>query len=654
MILKKRIWAASPIYFLTIVIMYVFTAISFLGNYEIFLIELTVSTLVAVFIAVFIFKFRVYVKETVNVSDLSFNTAVDSIFNNFSIPIVIIGRLGEIVWANKKFLSDVQSSENCIGMDIKIFTSGIPINKILRRDKTDVSYNGMKYTIYGTSFEDSVFLAFIEDTFYKDTVVNYKKSQPAIATIMFDNKDEILEDTQNDGRDTQIIAMVESTLQKWAYEYNGFFKKLSGGRYLVLFEQWHIDELVKNKFEILDKIRGIKIDEHRWATISIGIGNGGKSFAECELWSRKALDMALGRGGDQVAIKRKDSFEFFGGVSKGVEKRDMVRTRVISSMLADNIKDSDYVFIMGHRFSDLDSVGASIGMWGAVTNGQKKPAYVVINNEKSLATPLIEYIANTGNEDMFISEEDAYNLISERSLLIIVDTHSPSFLESYKIYEKSKRIVVIDHHRLMVNRIDTAVIFYHDPYASSASEMVTDLSRYLGEESIMRMEAQALLAGIMLDTKNFVLKTGARTFEAAAFLKRKGADTVEVKKLFASSIDTYKLKYRLVSSAQIYNGCAVACSTESFKNIKMAAAQAADELLGIQGVNASFVIFPLGDEINVSSRSLGSINVQLIMEKLGGGGHQTMAGVQIRGKTINQIKSRIISLLNNIDVNVDN
>ena len=206
----------------------------------------------------------------------------------------------------------------------------------------------------------------------------------------------------------------------------------------------------------------------------------------------------------------------------------------------------------------------------------------------------------------------------------------------------------------MVNRIDTAVIFYHDPYASSASEMVTDLSRYLGEDSIKRMEAQALLSGIMLDTKNFVLRTGARTFEAAAFLRRKGADTVEVKKLFASSIDTYKVKYKLVSSAQIYNGCAVACSTESFKNIKMAAAQAADELLGIQGVNASFVIFPLGDEINVSSRSLGSINVQLIMEKLGGGGHQTMAGVQIKGKTINQVKSRVVSLLNDIEVNVDN
>lgn len=651
--LKKRIWAASPVFFLLVAIMYGLAAISFFWNKTIFFIELSVATMAMIISAVFIFRFKTYAQTTLNSAALSLGTKKDNVLNNFSIPIVLVGKFGEIAWANTKFLTTIEKSENCIGIDIKLFTSGIPINRILRRDKTDVSYNGFKYTVYGTRFEDCILLGFIEDTFYKDTVSEYKRSKPAIATIMFDNKEELLEDSQNDGNGTQIIAMVESTLQKWANKYSGFFKKLSGGRYLVLFEQWHIEELVKNKFEILDKIRSIKLDEHRWATISIGIGQGGKTFAECELWSRKALDMALGRGGDQVAIKNRDSFEFFGGVSKGVEKRDMVRTRVIASMLSDNIKNSDSVFIMGHRFSDLDSVGASVGMWGAIINGQGKPAYVVINDEKSLATSLIENIIKTGNQNMFISANEAMNLLTERSLLIIVDTHSPTFLECPEVYEKCKRIVVIDHHRLMINKIDKAVIFYHDPYASSASEMVTDLSRYLGDDAIRRMEAQALLAGIMLDTKNFVLRTGARTFEAAAFLKRKGADTVEVKKLFASSIDTYKMKYKLVSAAEIYNGCAVTCAMESFENIRMVAAQAADELLGIQGVNASFVIFPLGDEVNISARSLGSINVQILMEKFGGGGHQTMAGVQLKGKTVKQVKSRVVGLLENIDINPD-
>lgn len=651
--MKKRVWAASPIFFLVIVFMYILSASSWFWDKNIFLIEMLISTIIAVIVTMFIFKFKTYTKTALSSAALNLEFTNSNVLNNFSTPIVIVGKLGEIVWANSYFFTNVQKSEDCIGLDIKLFTSGIPVNSILRRDKTDIEYNGIKYTVYGVNFESNVLLFFTEDTFYKDTVVNYKNSQPAVATIMFDNKDELISDSQNDGIDTQIIAIVENTLQKWACEYSGFFKKLSDGKYLVLLEQRHVEELVKNKFEILDKIRNIKMDEHLWATISVGIGKGAKTFAECELWSRKALDMALGRGGDQVAIKDKDSFEFYGGISKGVEKRDMVRTRVIASMLSENIKNSDCTFIMGHRFPDLDSVGASIGMWGAITNGQGKPAYVVINDENSLAAPLMDNIINSGNENMFIRADEALNLVSDRSLLIVVDTHSPSFVESTELYNKCKRIVVIDHHRLMINRIDTAIIFYHDPYASSASEMVTDLSRYLGEDSVRRTEAQALLAGIMLDTKNFVLKTGARTFEAAAFLKRRGADTVEVKKLFASSINTYKMKYKLVSSAEIYNGCAVTCADESFKNIRTTAAQAADELLGIQGVVASFVIFPFNDEISISARSLGSVNVQVIMEKFGGGGHQTMAGVQLKGKNINQVKSRLVGVLRNIEIHND-
>ena len=359
--------------------------------------------------------------------------------------------------------------------------------------------------------------------------------------------------------------------------------------------------------------------------------------------------MALGRGGDQVAIKQGDSYEFFGGMSKGVEKRDKVRTRVIASTLSDHIKDSDYVFIMGHQFSDLDSVGASVGMWSAVTKGQERPASVVINREQSLAASLIESIDKSGNGGMFITPAQAENMLTDHSLLIIVDTHSPSFVESSSLYQKSKRVVVIDHHRMMVNHIEGAVVFYHEPYASSASEMVTELTQYLGENALNRLEAEALLAGIMLDTKNFVLKTGVRTFEAAAYLRRKGADTVEVKRLFSDSIDTYKAKYQMVSGAEIFNSCAIASADENCADIRVASAQAADELLGIQGVNASFVMYPAGGGINISARSLGSVNVQVIMEALGGGGHQTMAGAQLSDVTMEEAREKLVGLISDLD-----
>lgn len=421
---------------------------------------------------------------------------------------------------------------------------------------------------------------------------------------------------------------------------------------MVVMEERHLRAFMEKKFEILDDIRNIKLDERRYATISIGIGRAGNSMRECEFWARNALEMALGRGGDQVAIKQGDAYEFFGGMSKGVEKRDKVRTRVIASTLSDHIKDSDHVFIMGHQFSDLDCVGAAVGMWSAITKGQERPASVVINRRQTLASSLVESIENSGNGGMFLSPDQAEGMLTDRSLLIIVDTHSPSFVESASLYEKCKRVVVIDHHRMMVNHIEGAVVFYHEPYASSASEMVTELAQYLGENSLNRLEAEALLAGIMLDTKNFVLKTGVRTFEAAAFLRRKGADTVEVKRMFSDSIDTYKAKYQMVSGAEIFNSCAIACADENCPDVRVASAQAADELLGIQGVNASFVMYPTQGVVNISARSLGAVNVQVIMEALGGGGHQTMAGAQLPGVTMEEAREKLVGLISDIEVAV--
>ena len=360
--------------------------------------------------------------------------------------------------------------------------------------------------------------------------------------------------------------------------------------------------------------------------------------------------MALGRGGDQAAIKKNDSYKFFGGVSKGVEKRDKVKTRVIAATLTNHIDNSSNVIIMGHRFSDLDSVGSCIGMWSAVVKGLNKNAYILINRQQTLAKSLVASFEKAGFDSIFKTEDEALDLLDEHSLLIIVDTHNPNFVESKEVYERCDRVVVIDHHRMMVNHIDKALVFFHEPYASSASEMTAELVQYLGHNSLSRLESEALLSGIMLDTKNFVLRTGVRTFEAAAYLKSNGADTVEVKRLFSNSIDTYKVKYKLVSEAEIFNYCAIASADEDIPDIRIASAQAADELLGIENVKASFVIYKTGKTVNISARSLGDMNVQVIMEQLGGGGHQMMAACQLENTGIAEARERLVEIISGLDV----
>jgi c-di-AMP phosphodiesterase-like protein len=329
-----------------------------------------------------------------------------------------------------------------------------------------------------------------------------------------------------------------------------------------------------------------------------------------------------------------------------VEKRDKVRTRVIAAAISDHVRASDRVFVMGHKNSDLDSVGSAVGMWAVIAKGLDVKVNIVVDKARTLAGQLVESIEEAYPDDkVFISPQEALQLATERSLLIITDTHSPTFVESEELLGKVERVIVIDHHRMMVNYIRQTLIFYHEPYASSAAEMVTEIVQYIKSSSISAAAAQALLAGIMLDTKSFVLKTGVRTFEAAAYLRRCGADTVEVKKLFANSFESYQKKARMVSSAEIYQTCAIATATDETGDVRIAAAQAADELLTIQGVKASFVLYRNGPDVNISGRSLGDVNVQLILEAFGGGGHFTMAGAQISGANLNDARRLLIKEL---------
>ncbi|MBQ9461022.1 MAG: DHH family phosphoesterase [Clostridia bacterium] len=617
-----------------------------------FLVELVLAITATVLVAVSITNLKSLITMVLSgASKKLFKEESKNIDDNM-IPMVILSKDNEIMAANDLFKENVCENEDPLGDSINKYLSGDKPEAIFGSNGTDTKYKDKWYIVFAVTHDYGSIVYFIDDNTYKSNSDEYLESRPVVAIVAFDNKDELEREADN-SEAIKVTVAVEQAIVKWVSSTKGFYKKISGGRYIVVMEERDIKKSVDGKFKILDDIRTIKINDRLSATISIGVGRGGKTFKENEQWARQALDMALGRGGDQAAIKNADTYKFFGGVSKGIEKREKVRTRVIAASLTNHINNSSNVIIMGHRFSDLDSVGASIGMWSAVVKGLHKNAYILINRQQTLAKSLVASFEKAGFESIFKTEDEALALLDDHSLLIIVDTHSPNFLESKTVYERSKRVVVIDHHRMMVNHIDNALVFYHEPYASSASEMTAELVQYLGHDSLSRLESEALLSGIMLDTKNFVLRTGVRTFEAAAYLKSNGADTVEVKRLFSNSIDTYKVKYKLVSEAEIFNYCAIASAEEDIQDIRIASAQAADELLGIENVKASFVMYKTGKTVNISARSLGDLNVQVIMEQLGGGGHQTMAACQLENTSIDEAREKLVSIISELDVNKD-
>ncbi len=464
--------------------------------------------------------------------------------------------------------------------------------------------------------------------------------------ITLDNYDEIMQNAKESEK-AKTSVETEQLIESFMADTNGFIKKISSNTFYAIIEERHLNRIIEEKFKILDGAREIKIGERINLTLSIGVGHGASSLAESEKFARQCLDMALGRGGDQAVVKTEGGYRFFGGVSKGVEKKSRAKTRIIANTLQELILSCERVFIMGHRFSDLDSIGSASGLAGAVRL-MNKEVYIAVDEKNSLAPQLIEMIRNQTGTDFYISPSEAADIISEKDILIVVDTHNKDVIESPALYNKAKTVVVIDHHRKTVNFIDNSVIFHHEPYASSASEMVTELIQYFrfdNDAVISSCYADALLAGITLDTKNFVMRTGVRTFEAAAFLKKMGADTVIVKLLFSNSIESYRQRAQLVASAKIHNGCAIATADFKSDDIRIIAPQAADELLGITDVNASFVIYKAGDTVNISARSLGAMNVQVIMEQLGGGGHQTMAAAQIRDISTQEAFKRLTSAI---------
>lgn len=644
---KRRIWTTSPVYYAMAAAMLVMACLSFRQNKVLFAVELTVAVLAAVAVVVTDLHYRVHIQTALRAARRVLSAEEERDFDQFPLPVAVLGNMGDIVWTNARFRELFTEDTDGRGDNIAAYIYPKTLRQILSESGTAVTFGDREFTAYGLRSGSGSVVYFVDDTYYKQIHREYRERRTVVAWISFDNREEMTRDADG-SEDSRITSEVEAVLRDWGTNtMGGFLRRMTNGRYLLVTDEQHVEEAKAKRFAVLDSVRAIKGENNMSATVSIGIGRGAETAAKSEMHARHALDMALGRGGDQVAVRMQGgTYEFFGGLSKGVEKRDKVRTRVIAATLSDHIKSSDRVFIMGHANSDLDSVGSAVGMWAAVTKGLECRANIVIDRGRSLATSLIHTFEHQAEyEDMFITPQEAMDLCTQRSLLIVVDTHSMTFVESQEVLKAIPRVVVIDHHRMMVTHIKNAIIFYHEPYASSASEMVAELVQYINSGALNKREATALLAGIMLDTKNFVLKTGVRTFEASAYLKRRGADTVEVKKLFSNSLDTYKERSQLVAGAEVYKNCAIACSNWEFPNVRIAAAQAADELLSIQNVRASFVIFRAGNETNISARSLGDVNVQVLLEEFGGGGHLTMAGAQIKNSTTNDVRKALIRVL---------
>ena len=558
------------------------------------------------------------------------------------IPIMAV-KDGEISWYNAAFRKTIVMGHECLGSSPDFIVSNELIDGAYG-DGINISYNGSNYRFYACTCDDNVTMCYFIDR--SEAVMfkhKFEQGRPVVAYITIDNIDELLRGTR-DSEGAQISGSIEKRIENWSAELKAICRKTGQDRFLLVTDEVGLKYMTDTRFDILDKVKAIDLGEKGKATLSIGIGHGGENFSVCEEYARQALDMALGRGGDQAAVKNAKDFSFFGGTASTVTKRSKVRTRMVASALSELIENCENVLIMGHRFADFDSFGSCYGLYRTIVNNGKN-AKIVIQRSKCLCQPLVDYVCKSfPGERIIVSPEEARQLLSRQTLLIITDTHRASFLETPEIYNEAAAVAVIDHHRKTVDYINNAVIFYHEPYASSACEMVSELVQYMST-GIGRVEAEALMSGIMLDTRNFVLNTGVRTFEASAYLKSCGANTVTVKGLFQNSIEVYRERAAIVTRAEVTDECAISLTQETGEHVRIASSQAADDMLGIENVKASFVAFKTGDTVNISARSLGKINVQLIMEMLGGGGHLTMAACQLEGASMDDAMKKLKSAI---------
>ncbi len=569
------------------------------------------------------------------------------------LPMALV-RLGDggIVWASDRFAAVASYHQQIPEQSIGDVLPGFGIDWLAagkNEDPYDVTIGSRRYRVYGTMIRADDGAGTMLGMLYLSDMTEmyqvrdeYIRSRPVVSIILVDNYEEL---TMNlsESAISKMNAEINDAITKWAEGYHGLLRKLERNRYLLVFEKRDLDSAMQEKFSLLEDIHQIVNPTGLAASISFGLGVDGVNFEEGYNFAALSIEMALSRGGDQAVVKDRLNFNFFGGRAKEADRRSKVRSRVTANSLMELIGQSSQVFIMGHKNADLDAVGAAMGI-GCMCRKKGKKTYIVLNREQNAAKQLLEEIYRVPEyEGVFISGEDALLMADNRSTLVVVDTNRPDQVESRPLLDAMSRVCVVDHHRRAADYIDPVVVNLHEPYASSASELVTELLQYSVEkQDVLPIEAKSLLAGIFLDTKSFNVRTGERTFEAAAVLRRMGADTVEVKKLMQNDFQETMAKYQIIKSARLYRK-EVAIAALNTGTTRVLAAQAADEMLNISGITASFVLYPDGDRIIVSARSIGDVNVQIILEPLGGGGNTATAGAQVSGRSIKEVLDDLVA-----------
>ena len=553
--------------------------------------------------------------------------------------VVALATTGEIVWANEAFAEISGQFSGARHMRMTELAPTFETRWLIEGKEEfpgELRMGRRAYHVFGSMIPSGagqmMMLYFIDCTEYVRLRDAAETRHPALAIIAIDNYEELMKNA-TDSEKSAILADIDRRLSEWTRDSSAVLRKYDRDKYIFIIENAELDKLAARKFAVLQEVRDIRNHEGVLATLSIGIGRDGETLAESYQYAGLAIDMALSRGGDQAVIKNRYTFEFYGGLSEEVEKRTKVKSRVVANALSQLIRDSSQVLVMGHKNSDMDAIGAAAGMVCAA-RVKGKPVHIVVDQQHTMASDLIERLESLPEyKDVFISAEDAMIMCDFNTLLIVVDVNRPGYVESEALLQSINKVAVIDHHRRAADYIENAVVSLHEPYASSASELVSELLQYLvPNNDILTSEAEAMLAGIYLDTKGYSTRTGVRTFEAAAYLRRAGAEVSDVKRLFQSSFDQYMERQKIISSARnCGQGVIFALTDQEIDRI--AAAQAADELLSIIGTRASVVAFRSGADMAVSARASGQVNVQLLMERLGGGGNHSAAGAQLKNTT---------------------
>ncbi len=600
---------------------------------------------------------------------LTVDTAAKSTLINSPFPLVIIETDGNIIWKSSKFIHefanvDISTHLNNIVKEIKLeLENGSKEDKKELKDLIlkQVKIGNKTYKVVGEYIETPEKKEYMTTLYFIDETKNvlleqkYNNSKLCIGIIMIDNYDEIMQRLSDEEKPI-LTAQIEKNLYDWAATFEGLIIKSERDTFVLLLQQKYLKQLEENKFNILDKIKEINSPGRVQSTLSIAIATEENSNYEKYKTAQAMIDIALGRGGDQAILRKEGKYVFFGGRAQELEKRTKVKARIVANALQELMEEAEDIFIMGHTNSDIDAMGASLGVYRLARTIGKK-AYIV---STPAGAALDAFMQAAKQEEEYqkaiIGKEEAIEKINENSLLVVVDTHKTSYVDVPELLQKTNKTVIIDHHRRGTDFIENALLTFHEVYASSACELVTELLEYSEQEiKLTQIETEGLYAGIMMDTKNFTFKTGVRTFEAAAYLRKCGVDIIKVKKWFQSDLETYNKISQIVANAEIVNDTiGISMYEKEEPDTGIICAKAADELLTISDITASFVIGNLGNKICISGRSIGDINVQVILEKLGGGGHITLAGAQVEGMSIEEVKQELIIRINEYFTEISN